>query len=170
MVGRQQDIDDLTVFSVGTNADRLAFVIGPGGSGKSRLLRVVVDSLEAYPGLRVYFTLPGTAVTADLVEQLPAGRSLLVIDDAHDSPALDSLLYALASLRPEIRVIAASRPYGVARIRSVAQRANLVEKPLEIKLRDLSLPDVTALAAQVNSLRCSSHWHLTVQILTRSSS
>ncbi len=149
LVGRHQDVDDLTVFSVGTNADRLAFVIGPGGSGKSRLLRAVVDSLEAHPGLRVYFLLPGTAVTAGLVEQLPAGRSLLVIDDAHDSPALDSLLYALASLRPEIRVIAASRPYGVARIRSVAQRANLVEKPLEIELRDLSLPEVTALAAQV---------------------
>ena len=54
-----------------------------------------------------------------------------MIDDAHETPALDGLLYAVAALRPEIRVIAASRPYGVARIRSVAQRANLVDKPLE---------------------------------------
>jgi transcriptional regulator with XRE-family HTH domain len=150
LVGRQQDIDDLIAFSVGTGVDRLAFVIGPGGSGKSRLLRALVASLdEAHPELRVRFILPGTAVAAGLAEQLPDGRSLLIIDDAHETPALDGLLYAVAALRPEIRVIAASRPYGVARIRSVAQRANLVDKPLEIGLKDLSLPEVTALTAEV---------------------
>jgi transcriptional regulator with XRE-family HTH domain len=149
LVGRQQNVDDLTAFSVGSDADRLAFVIGSGGSGKSRLLRAVVAALEAHPELRVRFLLPGTAVAAGLVEQLPEGRSLLIIDDAHETPALDGLLYAVAALRPDIRVIAASRPYGVARIRSVAQRANLVDKPLEIELEDLSLPEVTALAAEV---------------------
>jgi transcriptional regulator with XRE-family HTH domain len=149
LVGRQQDVDDLTAFGVGTDTDRLAFAIGPGGSGKSRLLRAVVASLEAHPELRVRFLLPGTTLAAGLVEQLPDGRSLLVIDDAHETPALDGLLYAVAALRPQIRVIAASRPYGVARIRSVAQRANLVDTPLEIGLGDLSIPEVTALATEV---------------------
>ncbi|WP_276969209.1 helix-turn-helix domain-containing protein [Ferrimicrobium acidiphilum] len=149
LVGRQQDVDDLTAFSTETDTDRLALVIGPGGSGKSRLLRAVVASLEKHPELRVRFLLPGTAVTAGLVEQLPEGRSVLVIDDAHETPALDGLLYAVAALRPEIRVIAATRPYGVAHIRSVAQSANLVDKPLEIGLRELSLPEVTALATEV---------------------
>ena len=38
LVGRQQSVDELTAFSLGSDADRLAFVIGSGGSGKSRLL------------------------------------------------------------------------------------------------------------------------------------
>ncbi len=149
LVGRQQAVDDMTAFSVGTDTDRLALVIGPGGSGKSRVLRAVVAALEAHPEIRIRFLLPGTAVAPGLVEQLPEGPSVLVIDDAHETPALDALLYAVAALRPEIRVIAASRPCGVVRIRSVAQRANLVDKPLEVKLGELSLPEVTELAAEV---------------------
>ncbi len=150
LVGRQQNLDDLTAFTLDTDVNRLAFTIAPGGSGKSRLLRAVVASLqEAHPELRIRFLLLGTAVAPGLVEQLPEGASLLVIDDAHETPALDGLLYAVTALRPEIRVIAATRPYGVARIRSVAQRANLVDTPLEVQLAELSLPEVTRLAAEV---------------------
>ena len=71
LVGRQQDIDDLTAFSVATDADRLALVIGSGGSGKSRLLRAVIASLEVHPELRVRFFLAGTTMAAGLVERLP---------------------------------------------------------------------------------------------------
>ena len=148
LVGRQQDVDDLTAFSVGTDADRLAIVIGPGGSGKSRLLRAVITSLEAHPELRVRFLLPGTAVAAGLVEHLPEGRSVLVMRRTRD-PRPRGLAVRRGCAATGYPGNRRGRPYGVARIRSVAQRANLVDKPLEIGLRELSLPEVTALATEV---------------------
>ena len=149
LVGRQQEVDTLTAFSARTDGDRLALVIGAGGSGKSRLLRAMAASLKMHPEIRVCFLLTGTAVDAGLVDQLPEGRSVLVIDDAHETPALEALLHALSVFRPEIRVILATRPYGVAHIRAAAQRANLADEPVEVELTDLSLPQVTALAAEV---------------------
>ena len=63
-----------------------------------------------------------------MVEQLPEGRSFLVIDDTHETPALDGLLHAVAALGPGDPGHCRLRPYGVARILSVAQRANFMEK------------------------------------------
>jgi transcriptional regulator with XRE-family HTH domain len=151
LVGRRQNVDDLVTFSTATDSNRLALIIGPGGSGKSRVLRAVVDAVEAKPGTRVRFLLPGSTTAPGLVHQLPDGSSVLIIDDAHEAPVLDGLLSALAAQRPDVRVIAATRPYGEARIRSLALRANLAEEPMEVNLGELTVPEATALASEVLS-------------------
>jgi transcriptional regulator with XRE-family HTH domain len=145
LVGCQETVGRLTAFCSGAARDRMAILSGTGGSGKTRVLRAVADTSPT----RFRFLAPHASVRPGQVDQLPPDDAALIIDDAHDTPGLDALFAAIATQRPRLRVIAATRPHAVARIRALAIRAGLADQPLEIPIPDLTLPEATALAAQV---------------------
>ena len=149
LVGRQKDLDKLRNFIFASDANRLCLIVAPGGSGKSRLLRAAVEAVNDHPEIRIRCLQRGNPLAVGLVDQLPEDHSILIIDDAHETPALEGLFFALATKRPKLRIIATGRPYGVNSIRSFALRSNLVDEPLQLDLKELTLDDSTLLATEV---------------------
>jgi hypothetical protein len=150
LVGRQEISIALTTFCSGEGRDRVAILSGAGGSGKTRVLKAVADAfLQDDSPIRIRFLSPYASARPGQVEHLPSDQAVLIIDDAHMTPDLEMLFGAIATQRPKLRIIAATRPNGVARIRGLAQRTGLADQPLEVPVSELTLAEATALAKQV---------------------
>lgn len=89
-------------------------VVGPGGRGKSRLL---TDSLrEAHaerPHIAISCLAPGHVFSASAMAELRVGPSIVVIDDAHQTPEGLGALLAFARSCNDVQLVLASRPNGL---------------------------------------------------------
>ncbi len=89
-VGRRQEMTSLTA---ALESSRLVTLMGPGGSGKTRLaLQVAADVIDLFPD-GVFFV-PLATVT-DRAAVLPTVASTLAIHDVPAEPALETLTHAL---------------------------------------------------------------------------
>lgn len=114
--GRASELDAMRA-ALDRDADSyrpLIMVVGPGGRGKSRLL---TDSLRELrnerPNLAISCLAPGHTFTASAMAELSIGPSVVVIDDAHQSPAGLGALLAFARSRQDVQLVLTSRPSGV---------------------------------------------------------
>lgn len=150
LVGRTDEVQDI----VEHLADRTVpaiFLIGAGGSGKSRILKQVIDIYEAaHPGLLVRFLSPTEDVTNKSLEDLGRNKKVLVIDDAHERNDLPLLFQYASAPANEAIVLLSFRPYGLDYIKAQASNFALADSRIfEKKFEPLKLEQATQLATQV---------------------
>lgn len=89
-------------------------VVGPGGRGKSRLLTDSLRELhDQRPHIAVSCLAPGHVFSASAMAELRVGPSIVVIDDAHQTPEGLGALLAFARSRNDVQLVLASRPSGL---------------------------------------------------------
>jgi transcriptional regulator with XRE-family HTH domain len=149
LVGRSQELSDIVGF-IDNAALPLAFLVGRGGIGKSRLL-LEAARLTEDRGIPVRFLRPGVDLQPQDYERLPeAPRLLIVIDDAHEQAAhVLASLNDLNRVRPGARVILTLRPYALPALRSELIQLGVMLGDLPVwELGDLGVSDAVQLATQ----------------------
>jgi len=147
LVGRQNQLDELTGTVCQADAT-VAFLVGAGGTGKTRLLKAVADS--ASPGAQIRI-LPGDVqVTAADFELLPYDGDLtVIIDDAHEIAEVTGILAGIWRRNSSAKIILATRPYGVRGLKEEMARQSLLPMPhTEVVLGDIDFDDAVALARE----------------------
>lgn len=150
LVGRDKEIANLRARLEDTGLQTI-FLVGSGGTGKSRLLKHVLQSYaEAHPTIVIRLLSRDGELSRPSLEELTSGRLLLVIDDAHDRSDLQSVFEFAAVNRDRVRIIVSTRPYGYDRHHQQALRLSLLPTDLAaVELSPLSLAEAELLAKQV---------------------
>ena len=149
LVGRDGMLEDLAQFATGP-AGRVGVLVGRGGTGKTKMLHALCARL---PGseIGVRFLERDPVIDHRAFEQLPAGRLLVVIDDAHDEDApVGKVVTGVLAANPDASVLLALRPDGESRSRRQLREAGI--DPYQAprwELADLQLPEAEALAREV---------------------
>jgi transcriptional regulator with XRE-family HTH domain len=147
LVGRQTQLDEL-VGAAHQGEAAVAFLIGAGGVGKTRLLKAFADAAPAGVQTRI---LPGDVqVTAADFELLPHDGDLtIIIDDAHEIAEITGLVAGIWRRNPNAKLILATRPYGLRTLKTEMARHGLLPVPhTEVILGDLEFDDAVALARE----------------------
>src|SRR5882724_4880848 len=148
LVGRERDVHAIVDVLCG-RTNRIVLLLGPGGAGKSRMLKQVVSNIKNSTGREPLILSPTESLSAQALEMLGNGPVTVFVDDAHDRTDLPALFSFAANPARDIRILLASRPYARARLRGQAgqfARGGMIE---EVELQPLSLTDTTKLAAEV---------------------
>lgn len=144
LVGRTRELDQMQTW-IREPRQPLLFLHGPGGAGKSRLLKAFTDQLgKDDPGLQVYYLSP-EALQAWHFEAVGHGRQLWVCDDAHQRADLGHLLQEVRVRRDEVKLLVSLRSYGMDRLRQLISVFYLSQVP-QIQLTPLELIETEALA------------------------
>ncbi|MFH2015978.1 MAG: helix-turn-helix domain-containing protein [Pseudomonadota bacterium] len=154
LVGRQDAVNEVVEALVAGPAT-IVLLSASAGGGKSRVLKAILEDFSKRSDrTKVRIASATQEITKASLEELGPGQLLLVVDDAHDRDDLQTLFNHVAAADQPIKILVASRPYGVDRIRLQASGYSLSGESLkEINLPDLSLDDATALAHEVLVLR-----------------
>lgn len=148
LVGRTEPLHELSAHLKDEQA-RVVFLVGSGGSGKSRVLKDAIESHEAsHKATTVRFLARTAEVTKRSLEELGERPSLLVVDDAHDRSDLP-LLFQYAATTGRTKLLLALRPYGLDHLKAQTSNFSLIEVAREVKLPPLSKADAEELAKQV---------------------
>jgi len=144
MVGREVEIERLVSF-VKQDEKIISYVVGPGGIGKTKLLKEISSRLSDIVEIRI---LPGDSQCHDSdFELLPIEDDLLIIiDDAHDVSSIGSLLSNILHHKSNIKIIIATRPYKLSFLKETTSKYEL--DPLQISLEDLRFDEALSLAAE----------------------
>jgi hypothetical protein len=115
LVGRTKELDQLHAW-IRDPQQPLCFLHGPGGAGKSRLLKAFTEQFErAMPSWRIYY-LSEEPLQARHFEDVGKGSQLWVCDDAHRRSDLELLLRQVAARKGEVKLLVALRSYGLDQI------------------------------------------------------
>ncbi len=118
LVGRAEYLQFLDSWV--TNNQPIAFLVGRGGIGKSRLLRTFAeDFADRLPNVSLVFALGGVPFTSENVATLPSGPTIIVVDDAHHRGDLAVLFQYARNSAGLVRVLLVTRPYRVESLRDV---------------------------------------------------
>ncbi len=148
LVGRTEPLQELSGHLKDDRA-RIVFLVGSGGSGKSRVLKDTIESYAAsHKATTVQFLTRTAEVTKRSLEQLGEKPSLLVVDDAHDRSDLP-LLFQFAATTSHTKLVLALRPYGLDHMKAQASNFSLINSAREVKLAALSKAEAQELAEQV---------------------
>lgn len=148
LIGRDDDVAAL-VNAVVNPKISATLLIGPGGAGKSRVLKQAIEVLERdHSDIMARFLSPTNEVTN--LEDLGDRQKLLVIDDAHDRENLQLLFQYVATPANKATLLLSFRPYGLTHIKGQASTFALVGDCIaERRLNPLSLEQATQLATLV---------------------
>lgn len=152
LVGRHAELEELTTH-VKDESVRLTCLLGGAGSGKSRLLREVVNLVAADKRLSVLLVSPTEDVKAEHLDALRGSRgdkTILVVDDAHEREDLGTLLRYAADPSHHTRLLLSLRPYGLEPLRH--QAANVSLLPPEVQFVTLTRPTVQSAIALASSV------------------
>ncbi|MDE1150303.1 MAG: helix-turn-helix domain-containing protein [Azospirillaceae bacterium] len=146
LVGRETD---LATLNAALDGDQPVVVVsGPGGMGKSRLIKTGVERYAAdHPATLVRFLSSVSDPDHKSLEALGTGPKLLVVDDAHDREGLPLLIDFVTDPANKARLLLATRPYAEQRIRNDLARFAIL-KPMEISLAVLSKSAMKELVAR----------------------
>ncbi|MEH0108211.1 helix-turn-helix domain-containing protein [Tersicoccus sp. MR15.9] len=147
LVGRRAELDQLVAAAYQANAT-VAFLVGAGGVGKTRVLKAVADARPAGTQIRL---LPGNVnVTGADLELLPVDRDLtVIIDDAHEIVDIANIMAGIWRRNPNTKVLLATRPYGVRGVKEELARHGLLPMPhTEVVIGDLEFDEAFALARE----------------------
>jgi transcriptional regulator with XRE-family HTH domain len=118
--GREAEIAALQK-AIDEDTTPIVLVTGPGGIGKSRILKEALQtSTSARARTAIRFLSSSAELSRDSFAKLGPGPKLLVIDDAHDRDGLSALFEYAAVPRNNARVLLAARPYAESRIKREA--------------------------------------------------
>lgn len=150
LVGREGALSDLKA-QLEDKKVRVLFLLGAGGVGKSRVLKQAIEQYERrHNSATVLFLARTSEITKKSLDELGTKPALLVVDDAHDRSDL-LLLFQFASMRENIRLVLALRPYGMEHLKAQASNFSLIDEEItkEVKLEALTLEQAEDLATQV---------------------
>ncbi len=150
LVGRQTEVDTI-VAALANAMTSVVLLVGPGGAGKTRVLKQAVEAYKSeHKDAHVWFLAQSEPPTRMSLEDLGAGRKVLVVDDAHERDDLQPLFHHVSAHPETTKLILSLRPYGLDRISDQAGRYALsVENRLQVPLHALGSSDTVALAMQV---------------------
>lgn len=147
LVARTKEVETLVDFA--RSAEAVLLLSAPGGMGKSKLLRDASAELaDTMPGFTVRFLSPAAEADRKSLQDLGAGAKLLVVDDAHDRDKIGELLQFAANPANLTKIILATRPYAIARLKTQAATFGFVEVQ-HLALAPLGKDDLERLARQV---------------------
>jgi transcriptional regulator with XRE-family HTH domain len=149
LTGRQGLLDELARFATGSTG-RVGVLSGRGGAGKTKMLHALCERLAA-PELSIRFMDRDPVLGDRAFEQLPTGRLLVVIDDAHDEDApVGKAVAGVLAVNPDACVLLALRPDGERRSRRQLHQAGVdPQQVARWELADLQLPEAEMLARAV---------------------
>lgn len=149
LIGREKEADDAISALLDPN-QRAVLLVGPGGAGKSRVLKEVVEKYQQkQPAAIMRFLSPRHEIKAKNLEDLGNSAKLLIVDDAHDETSLQ-LLFQHVAVSKNTKLLLAFRPYGLDLIKMQAGKFALTgDHVAQVELKPLDLPQATELAAQV---------------------
>jgi transcriptional regulator with XRE-family HTH domain len=150
LVGRGQVVDSLRAFATGEGG-RVGMMVGRGGIGKTKLLLAVCDRLTGEQELPVLLLDRDPDIDGRSFELLPAGRLLVIVDDAHDDGVpVAKVIRGVHAANPDANILLALRPYGEPDVR-LELRASGIDAGdvLRYELGDLDVADAEALAREV---------------------
>lgn len=135
-------------------AGRSAFLISaPAGCGKSRFaLELARQLAQAQRSWDVRLVRHHEPTLGEELQELPgASRVILIVDDAHDCPALVQRLAAACSARgpSQTHLVCLTRPAGRAALIEALAEHSAVNEPLEI---DLGRPDAKLIRELIGAL------------------
>ncbi len=141
LTGRGAELARLRDLTSGSH--KLVFVVGNGGTGKSRLLAEYAISEE---DREVRFA-PRGVVQAGMFNLLPIGAPVVILDDLlePDATLLDTIA-GIQRARPDAMVVLSLRPRVVEHWCRRLGIATESAVDLTVKVGDLSIPDAEALA------------------------
>jgi hypothetical protein len=145
LVGRDLVVDAVLAFL--RSSDQVGILVGEAGMGKSRLLIEVArrHGKNGVPRLR-FISAAQQAVAPEALQALPHEDTVVVIDDAHARDTLFGDIEVLLARRtPPMRLLLATRPEGLARVRAALRSLDPVKLP---ELTDLK-SDGRSLAEQL---------------------
>ena len=149
LVGRDAEIDALVAALTSTSETRAALLLGPGGIGKTRVLKEAINLYAAYAaGVAVRFLSASREPDPASLDALGNGHKLLVVDDGHDREGLGIIIEYAANLDNKARLLIASRPYAEQRIRNELAVVSIVDPPT-VRLERLEKEDLRALVVAV---------------------
>ncbi|MEE9095970.1 hypothetical protein [Pseudarthrobacter phenanthrenivorans] len=151
-VGRVPEMAKLSA-ALDRAGDRPPVVIvkGIGGVGKTRLM---VDCLTAFqdanPAVQVLWLSPGHVLNKDAISLLPLTPAVIVVDDAHRSPAHLAILLNYAVANAGTQLVLSVRGLEAQAIRNEVIRMGIRQDQLcEITVGRLSLPESRELVASL---------------------
>lgn len=149
LVGREDTVDELARFTA-DSAGRVGILAGRGGTGKTKALRALCERLPARE-MSVRFLNRDVSMDHRAFEQLPAGRLLVIIDDAHDEDAPVSRVVAgVLAQNPQAGIVLALRPDGERRARRQLREAGVdPQRVARWELADLKQGEAEMLAREV---------------------
>nr|WP_263970273.1 restriction endonuclease [Gulosibacter chungangensis] len=141
LVGRTDELRKLTALAA--DHREVAFVIGRGGIGKSRLLR---EFASADIGRAVRFVARGR-IAPSAFELLPEGAPVIVVDDATDAEYdVAALVEGVRRARPDATLVLAARPRAVPKLRASLDLPEALADDVTVSVGDLSIEDAESLA------------------------
>jgi transcriptional regulator with XRE-family HTH domain len=149
LAGRAGMLDELVRFGAGPPG-RVGILAGRGGMGKTKMLHALCDQLLP-PDVTVRFLERDPVIDHRAFEQLPAGRLLLVVDDAHDEDTpVGKVVAGVLATNPVASIMLAVRPDGERRLRRQLREAGVdLEQVPRWELADLDMADAELLAREV---------------------
>ena len=151
LVGRTRELNSLSAFGQDPG-QRVALVVGPGGVGKSRLIRQFgLDMSRPGPqAATVLFAAADTPVEPAHFEQLPNGGNLaVVVEDAHARPDAAAIVQGVVRRNPCAHIVISVRPYALADLQSDLRRVGVYpDDCVLVAVDELSVPDAQALARE----------------------
>jgi hypothetical protein len=146
--GRQASLAEMHAFLENDDAT-IAVLTGRGGVGKSKLIRHWVSEIS---GWTVFLKRKTVQVSSTTEQEFGASRCLIVVDDAHRQPDIDTLLQLVRDLKgagKTIKVLLSCRPIGLQRIDASLSRSFDPSAVVRVKeLKKLNETDVRALAEE----------------------
>jgi len=150
LVGRGSLITDV-VARLDDQITRVIVMTGSGGSGKSRLLKEILEQYaSAHPAVTVRIGLATPEITPSSLDDLRRGPQLLVVDDAHDRDDL-AVLFSYAATHPErVKLLIVARTYGFDHIKAQAASFSFAGPGFaRFSVEPLTKEDTESLAEQV---------------------
>ncbi|HBK04686.1 MAG TPA: hypothetical protein DDZ81_02350 [Acetobacteraceae bacterium] len=148
LVGRDGEIVAL-VEALGRDDMPFTLLVGPGGIGKTRILKEGIQRFAAKnKGTAIRFLSASQEPDAVSLEALGTGRKILVVDDAHDREGLKLLTEYAVDQRHRTRLLIAARPYAEQRIRNELALYSIVD-PSTVRLERLEKQALQALVVEV---------------------
>lgn len=126
-------------------------VSGPAGGGKSRLVKEILRQYASAHSATLIRIASATAeITKASLDELAQGKTLLVVDDAHDRNDLPVLFAYAAANRPRIGLLISTRSYGAPRVKAQASGYSFADDLFaQFNVPSLSLDEAQDLAEQV---------------------
>jgi hypothetical protein len=147
--GRASSLAELCDFLQDANAT-VAVLAGRGGIGKSKLIRQWVAGVSVW---KVLFKKETVPISAAAEQELGGDRYLVIADDAHRQPDIDTLLQLTSDLKRDgktIKVLLSCRPIGLRRLDAALSRSFDPTAVVRLKeVKKLSVAEVRALAGEV---------------------
>jgi hypothetical protein len=150
LIGREKELVCLDLFREAPESS-VAILVGPGGIGKTKLLRTFAENTD---GPKIVFVSGDVPVTPEGLDELTVEPTIIVLDDAHRREDLDQIIGFVDGRRRRngqaLKILISTRPRRLEELDSILWRCGF--DPGEItrlqELRPLSGKDTERLAEE----------------------